>query len=282
MSCCASNIPQKRQEPSMTREASESGLQGHVAIVTGAARGIGAAYARGLADAGCKLAVLDLAGESVEAVARSLGNDAMAIQVDVADAAAMSKAADQVHARYGRIDILVNNAAIFADDVAGFAALGWDVLDGDMNQWRRMRSVNVEGVLNGARAVAPYMRARRYGRIISQSSVGAFVDSSSIYGLSKLEVAALTRMLAYRLGRDGITVNAIAPGMIGTDAVTQRASRTVEETRTHMEQIARLSPVGRIGMPEDLMSTLLFFASPRSEYVNGQVLLVDGGWIRHF
>jgi 3-oxoacyl-[acyl-carrier protein] reductase len=176
----------------------------------------------------------------------------------------------------------VNNAAIFADDVAGFAALSWDMLEGPIEQWRRLRAVNVEGVLNGARAVAPFMRARRYGRIINQSSVGAFVDAASIYGLSKLEVAALTRMLAYRLGRDGITVNAIAPGVIGTDAVTQRASRSAEETRAHLEQTARLSPVGRIGMPEDLISTLLFFASPQIEYVNGQVLLVDGGWIRHF
>lgn len=258
-----------------------SQLDAHVAIVTGAARGIGAAYARGLADAGATVVVVDIQDAAAQDTAEALGAGAISACVDVSDRCAMDGLAADVQGRFGRIDILVNNAAIFADDSAGFAPLTWDVLDGDMEAWRKMRAVNVEGVLNGARAVAPYMRDRGYGRIINQASVGAFLDQGGIYALSKLEVASLTRLLAFRLAADGITVNAIAPGLIATEAVTGRGHRNEAETHGYLDHMARLSPSGRVGQPDDLLSSLLFFASPASAYVNGQVLLVDGGWVRH-
>lgn len=256
-------------------------LAGRVAIVTGGARGIGEAYAHALADAGASVAIVDLKIEPARQIAEGLGGKGMAIEADVADAEAMNAMARSVHDKWGRIDILVNNAAIFADDTAGFAPLTWDLMTGEMADWRRLRSVNVEGVVNGIRAVAPVMREAGFGRIINQSSIGGFVDASGIYGLSKLEVAALTRMYAHQLGADGITVNAIAPGITGTEAVVDRPGRTEAETNAYLETMAGLSPAKRIGSPQDMIGPLLFFASEAASYVNGQTLFVDGGWVRH-
>jgi NAD(P)-dependent dehydrogenase (short-subunit alcohol dehydrogenase family) len=255
-------------------------LAGRTAIVTGGARGIGEAYVRALAAEGARVAIVDLLEGPTRMVADSLGDRGLAVVADVADAAAMRAAAAEVKNAWGQIDILINNAAIFADDSAEFAPLAWDMMSGDLADWRRLRAVNVEGVVNGIRAVAPYMQARRYGRIINQSSVGGFVDASGIYGLSKLEVAALTRMYACQLGPHGITVNAIAPGITATAAVVDRPGRTEAEAKSYLETMAGLSPAKRIGTPLDMVEPLLFFASERTSFINGQILLVDGGWVR--
>jgi NAD(P)-dependent dehydrogenase (short-subunit alcohol dehydrogenase family) len=246
-------------------------VDGKVAIVTGAAGGIGRTYARALAEAGASVVVADLHDERARKVAGEIaaaGLPALAVRVDITDAASVRAMVEAARAAYGGVDVLVNNAALMAELPAAPLAsypLDW---------WERALRVNVTGALICAQAVVPSMQERGGGKIINQTSGGAFTGGSA-YGVSKLALVGLTVALASELGRLRINVNAIAPGMVETEAGFRAAPRD-NPWRKSMEQTVAMQPYGQ---PDDLVGALLFLASSASDWVTGQTLNVDGGWI---
>ena len=246
-------------------------LDGKVAIVTGAAGGIGSAYARALADAGASVVVADLNDEGAKSVAAQLagnGRAAIGVRVDITDATSAGAMADAARGAFGGVDILVNNAALMAE------LPQVSLTNYPLDWWDRALRVNVTGALICTQAVVPSMRERGGGKIINQSSGGAFTGGGA-YGVSKLALIGLTVALASELGRSRINVNAIAPGMVETDAGFRSSPRD-NPWRKHMEQIVVMQPYGQ---PTDLVGALLFLASPASDWVTGQTINVDGGWI---
>ena len=243
-----------------------SSLEGRVALVTGAARGIGAATALALAEAGARVALVDRDAEGIERTADAIGragSDALAIPADVTDAPAIERAVDTVVAEWGRLDVLVNNAGIVRD-----ATLA-KVTDED---WDRTQDVNLRAAMVCARAVVPHMRAARRGRILSASSVVARSGNfgQTAYVASKAGIIGLTRVWARELGPHGITANAVAPGYIDTPMLES----IPEAYRT--QAIARI-PAGRAGRPEEVAAVYLFLASDLASFMNGAVVGVDGG-----
>ncbi len=256
-------------------------LQGKVGIVTGGGRGIGREYAMALAREGAKVCIAELDSANAEKVVSELqadGHEAIAVVTDVGDEASCGDMAKKTIERFGGIDILVNNAAVFADDI-GFNPLAWNFLESPMEQWRTLMRVNVEGVILATRAVVPSMKERGGGKIVNQSSIGAW-SGFGPYGLSKNAVVELTRWFASALGPDRINVNAIAPGIITTDAVTTRSKRTPEQLQAYLDGMRAQVPFKRLGEPRDLLGCLLFLVSADSDYISGQTISVDGAWIR--
>jgi NAD(P)-dependent dehydrogenase (short-subunit alcohol dehydrogenase family) len=246
-------------------------LKGKVAIVTGGAGGIGQVYARALAEAGASVAIADIHEEAANKTAEALVADglvATGVQVDITDPDAAAAMAAAVSATYGGIDILVNNAALMAEipttRLSKFP-LDW---------WNKVMTVNVTGSLICAQAVVPSMKERGGGKIINQSSGGAFLYLTP-YGISKLAVVGLTAGLAQELGRFNINVNAIAPGAIETEAALELLPMEGE----WREQMRKTVPLRGSAPPEDLTGTLLFLASSASDFMTGQCLNVDGGWV---
>jgi 3-oxoacyl-[acyl-carrier protein] reductase len=242
-------------------ESLEQWFAGEVALVTGAARGIGAATARAFAGAGARVALLDREAAELEAVAGDTGG--AAFPTDVTDDAAVRRAVDQVVARWGRLDILVNNAGIVRD-----APLA-DVKDDD---WAATLDVNLRGAMRCARAAVPHMKAAGFGRILSATSIVARMGNygQTAYAASKAGIVGLTRTWARELGPKGITANAVAPGFIDTAMVKSVPPKVMAEL------LAR-TPAGRMGRPEEVANVYLFLASDLASFVNGAVVGVDGG-----
>jgi NAD(P)-dependent dehydrogenase (short-subunit alcohol dehydrogenase family) len=243
-------------------------LSGSVAIVTGAGGGIGRAYCRAFAGAGASVVVADIGEEGAKEVAAEIeasGTRALAARVDVSDEESVQSMAAATLERFGRIDVLVNNAALMAEIGPP------DLMALSMETWARVFAVNTTGPLLCARAVVPAMRDQGYGKIINQVSGGAF-KPSGVYGASKLALVSLTASLAYQLAPSGIRVNAIAPGYVNTEAGRAAAS---PESRLAIERTVPFP----FGEPEDLCGALLFLASHASDWVTGQTLGVDGGWV---
>ena len=249
-------------------------LRDKVAIVTGAGgRGnsIGRAYAFGLASAGASVLVADLNGEGAERVAEELrqaGYKAAATPVDIADPASARAMAAAAETAFGGADILVNNAAIMAEmEYHPASAVPIDY-------WNKMLSVNLTGALNCTQAVLPMLRARGGGRIVNAVSGGAF-PAQSVYGVTKLALVGLTTTLASELGRENITVNAIAPGNTMSDA---GAGLTPPDSpfrkKMDMNVVMRVE-----GQPDELVGALILLSSSAGSWITGQVLHVDGGWI---
>lgn len=239
-----------------------------VAIVRGAAGGIGRELARSFAEDGYATVVADLRtadAENVAAELRGSGHTAIGIGVDVTDEASAATMAQEIEKEFGRIDVLVNNAGLFGDP-----AWTGPVMDIDLTAWDDVMAVNVKGSLIVARAVAPSMRRAEWGRIINISSHGAYMPAG-VYSMSKLAVHHLTWTLARELGPDGITVNCVGPGTM--DLPTARSNKSAQEIR---DRIAG-SIVKRLGRPSDLYAAIKYFASTESEFCTGQVLLVNGG-----
>jgi NAD(P)-dependent dehydrogenase (short-subunit alcohol dehydrogenase family) len=242
-----------------------SALSGQVAIVTGAAQGIGRKFAEGLAGEGAKVVVADLRG--AEEAAAALGG--LAVDVDVSDQAACEAMAQTAVDAYGRIDVLVNNAGIWSSLVpTPFEQLS-------VQEWRRVFDVNVLGMYLATRAVAPHMRRAKRGRIINIASGTPYkgVPLFMHYVASKGAVIAMSRVMANELGGDNILVNTIAPGFTLSDGVM--------ENQTQVEQLQEVSAQARVLVrdqyPEDIVGAVLFFASDRSSFITGQSLVVDGG-----
>jgi 3-oxoacyl-[acyl-carrier protein] reductase len=245
-------------------------LAGKVAIVTGGGRGIGAVYCRALAAEGAAVLAADIDGEGAEAVAReitAIGRKAVAFQVDVASAESTLDMARRAVDAFGGIDILVNNAAMYANLTRKkFEQITPDEFD-------RVLAVNVKGVWLCTMAVVPSMRKRGGGRIINIGSGSVFVGGNGLvhYVASKMGVIGLSRALARELGDDKICVNTLIPGL--TDSTSNRANTT----KAYLESEATQRSIKKIQTPEDLIGPLIFLASEDSHFVSGQNLNCDGG-----
>ena len=246
-------------------------FEGKVAIVTGAARGIGLKYAEALGKAGANVVLADINGDAAEKAASDLnkvGIEALAVETNVASETSVANMVSKAVDRFGGVDILVNNAALMAELQSNIP-----LVDFPLDEWNRTLSVNLTGALLCIRAVVPSMKKRGGGKIINQSSGGAFLPGHA-YGISKLALLGLTNHFAFELGKFHITVNAIAPGMISTEAGAQARPPGM------VEYNAPMTPLKPVGDPEDLLGTLLFLASSASDWVTGQTICVDGGWIK--
>ena len=242
-----------------------------IALVTGAARGIGASIALRLAEDGFDIAVLDLdtaSGEETVSAVTALGRRAIAVGADVADEAAVKAAVAAVADGLGPPTILVNNAGILRD-----RSLAKMTLD----EWDSVINVNLRGAFLMCREVQPHMRAAGWGRIVNLSSTAALGNvGEANYAAAKAGIQGLTKTLAIELGRYGITANAVAPGFVETSmthAVAERIGMPFEDMiRQELLSIA----VGRIGQPEDIAHAVSFFVDARSGFITGQVLYVAG------
>jgi NAD(P)-dependent dehydrogenase (short-subunit alcohol dehydrogenase family) len=239
-----------------------------VAIVTGAAQGIGEAYARALAAEGAAVVVADINGESGQKVVAAIeadGGQAAFAETDVSDPASAQAMAALAVNRYGGIDYLVNNAAIYG-------SMKLDVLlSVDWDYYKSFMSVNLDGALACTRACYQHMAERGGGAIVNQSSVAAW-HYASFYGLAKAGINGLTQQLAHELGYLGIRVNAIAPGP--TDTAATRS--VVGDAATDLIKSAALQ---RLGQPSDMVGACLFLLSDEAGWITAQVLNVDGGLI---
>jgi len=244
-------------------------LTGKVAIVTGAAQGIGRAIAARLADEGAKVALADIqvaSAENAAAEIRSGGAAAIAVALDVTRLDDAIAAADRVERELGPIDILVNNA-------------GWDVVipfvESTPELWDKVIAINFRGMLNCCKAVAPRMQARGAGKIVSISSDAARVGSSgeAVYAGCKAAIIGFSKTLARELAANRINVNVVCPGPTDT-ALLKNAMAGREKV---LESMARGIPFRRLGQPADLAGAVAFFASSDSDFVTGQVLSVSGG-----
>ena len=246
-------------------------LKNQVAIVTGAAQGIGAHYARRLAKEGAAVAVVDILDPNpvVKDIVNADGK-ALALRIDVSDEKQTQEMARKVLAAYGRIDILVNNAAVYGTIVRKpFEQIAVD-------EWDKIMAVNVRGIFLCVKAVAPHMKAQKRGKIVNVTSSTFFKGNENFlhYVSSKGAVVAMTRSLARELGDFNINVNAIAPGQTMSEANLKRGEETdARSLRTRL--------LKRRLMPEDLVGTVVYLSSPDSDMMTGQVLLVDGGTAFH-
>jgi len=234
-------------------------LDGKVAVITGGARGIGAETARVFRDAGATVVTWDVAEGADQ-------------QTDVTDVAAVTKAVAEVVKRHGRIDVLVNNAGVLRD--AQLVKVKDDAVVGAMSEadFDAVVAVNLRGVFVCTQAVAPVMIKQRSGRILNASSVVALYGNfgQTNYVATKAGIIGMTKVWARELGPRGITVNAVAPGFIGTEMVRQMPDKILA---TMVER----TPVRRLGEPRDVANAYLFLASDEASFVNGAVLSVDGG-----
>ena len=238
------------------------------AIVTGAAQGIGEAYARALASEGANVVIADLNTELGEQVAKQIvadGGSAAFVPVDVSDPVSTEALAAATVEKYGRIDHVVNNAAIYGGmKLDLLLTVPWDY-------YKKFMSVNLDGALNVTRAVWPHMSAEG-GSIVNQSSTAAWVYSG-FYGLAKVGINGLTQQLAVELGGSNIRINAIAPGPTDTEA-----TRNTTPPKMVADMIKRL-PLKRMGTPEDLVGMCLFLQSDEAGWVTGQIFNVHGGQV---
>jgi NAD(P)-dependent dehydrogenase (short-subunit alcohol dehydrogenase family) len=242
-------------------------LAGRVAIVTGGARGLGRAIARQLADEGAAVVVADRDEAGARETAAGL-QDALALAVDVSLEDDVERMVRDTLARFGKLDVLVNNAAL----------IPWAAFDEiDLQEWRRITSVNLDGVFLTCRAVVEPMRSRGYGRIVNIASTVLLtgVPYAAHYVAAKGGVFAFTRSLATELGKDGITVNSVAPGLIRTEG-------TLETRHSEFyDHVVSLQAIPRLGLPEDVAPAVAFLASEEAGWITGQMIVADGGLARH-
>jgi 3-oxoacyl-[acyl-carrier protein] reductase len=245
------------------------GLDGRVALVTGGARGIGAATARRLTAEGARVAVVDLDESAAAATAEQVGGGAIGLRCDVSDAGDAERAVDQVVAELGGLDVLVNNAGVTRDNLL------FKLTEQD---WDTVMNVHLKGAFLMSKAAQRHFVAARYGRIVNLSSVSALGNRGQAnYSAAKMGLQGFTRTLAIELGPFGVTVNAVAPGFVATDMTDATAARlgiTPEQLRN---ATAEATPVRRVGEPDDIANAIAFFASDAASFVTGQTLYVDGG-----
>ena len=242
-------------------------FEGQVAIVTGAARGIGRAVAERLASEGATVALADIDEKGVGDAAKAIGGGTFAVACDVGDPDSVAKLHETVMARGKKLDVLVNAAAIVP-------FVKWDELG--FEEWRRVMRVNLDGLYLMCRAASDLMRPRRYGRIVNISSNSIFAGTPNMahYVASKGGVLAFGRALATELGGDKITVNTVCPGLTDTEGVRLTPHKDA------FDFVDMLQAIKGKGTPADIVPAIAFLASPEAHWITGQALAVDAGMIR--
>jgi 2-hydroxycyclohexanecarboxyl-CoA dehydrogenase len=247
-------------------------LAGRTALVTGAGQGIGRATALALAHEGCQIGAADVLADKARAVAvevEGLGAKALALSVDLTRRAEVDRMAEDVLARFGQVDVLVNNA-------------GWDrmglFLDTDEETWDRIIAVNLKAMLYVCKAVLPSMVARGTGKVVNIASDAGRVGSSgeAVYSATKGAVIAFSKALAREMARHRVTVNAVCPGLTETPLLQSLRDQSPKMERI-LEAVTRATPLGRVATPEEIAGAVLFFASPEADFITGQTLSVSGG-----
>lgn len=254
-------------------------LLDRVAIITGGGQGLGRSVALEYVDEGAAVALLDINADTLAETQKEIeskGGEVKTFAIDISDYDAYAKAVDEVLAWKGKIDILVNNAAI---------AIYGTILDDSLENWRKQITVNLEAVYMGSKLVAPHMVKAGYGRIISVASIQGFASSGEAgpYNAAKGGIIAYTKSMAVELGRYDILVNAVAPGFMRTpmsfvDGVDETTTSEFIELYVEKGKI----PLRRTGLPEDVAGTIVFLASEYCRYMTGQLLVVDGGLMSTF
>lgn len=246
-------------------------LDGEIAIVTGAAQGLGRQMASGLVEMGADVAIADVNVGKAERTATDLDGETevVAVEVDVTDEASVEAMVETVTDRLGPVDVLVNNAGIVENS---------PVETTDIDSWRRVVAVNLDGVFLCAKHVGQQMLARGEGRIVNVSSMSGFdvnvPQKQASYNTTKAGVRMLTQSLAVEWGDRGIRVNAIAPGYMRTDLVDEVLAENPEMEETWLEN----TPMGRLGRPEELKELVVYLASDASSYMTGSTVVIDGGY----
>ena len=259
-------------------------LDGKVAFLSGAARGIGAATAKLMAAAGARVAIGDVLDEQGRKTAKEI--DALYVHLDVTSEASWAEAMDATIKKYGKLDVLVNNAGIF---------IGKGVEDASLEEWHKLVAVNLTGVLLGTRAALPHLKASgatsaQGAAIVNLASIAGLVGSQldPLYSLTKGGVTLFTKSTALEFGRKGykIRVNSIHPGLIETDMGQQTFAMRARQQGTNDTEKARqatlaLHPIGRLGVADDIAKGIVFLASDDAGFMTGAGLVVDGGWTAH-
>ena len=251
-----------------------------VAVITGGARGIGFAAARILASMGDRIVLVDLNGELAHASAARLaaetGVEAVALKADISVPAGVAHFTEAVHARFGRIDVLINSAAVLDDKL---------FLASSPDDWRRMIDVCLYGPMYVLHAVLPGMVVRHYGRVVCMASDAARLGQArlSYYAAAKAGVIALVKSIAQEIGTSGVTLNVVSPGATNTELRQEREASLLrqmgdEKYKRRQQTIVGMYPLGRIGEPEDAAAAVAFLASDQAAWITGQVLSVNGGF----
>lgn len=247
-------------------------LKGKTAIVTGAGRGIGRAIALTLAREGADVAVLDILRDNAEGVRgeiEALGAGGLALGVDLTRRQEVNRAVEDTIARFGRLDVVVNNA-------------GWDkmelFLDSEEEAWDKVIAVNFKSVLYVCKAALPHMVQRNTGKVVNIASDAGRVGSmgEAVYAGTKGAIIAFSKTLAREMARYQITVNVVCPGLTETPLLQGIRSQS-PKTEKVIEAVTRAIPLGRVGQPEEIAEAVLFLASPAADYITGQTLSVSGG-----
>lgn len=247
-------------------------LDGRVAFVTGAGKGIGAATALRMAEEGARVVLADIDTEGCKQVAAELdrlGSQGLVVPCNVADKAMVEDAMQQAATHFGRVDILVNNAGVTRDNLL------FKMTDDD---WETVINVHLKGAFLCSRAAQVYMVKQRYGRIVSLSSTSALGNRGQVnYSTAKAGLQGLTKTLAIELGPFGITANAVAPGFIDTEMTRATARRMGFDPDERIAEASKSIPVRRVGQPRDIANVICFLASDEASYVSGQIIYVAGG-----
>jgi NAD(P)-dependent dehydrogenase (short-subunit alcohol dehydrogenase family) len=259
--------------PSSPIEPHANRFRGQVAIVTGGASGIGEATCRRLVAEGADVVIADVNGEQATALAAELGPHAIAHVFDAADVASVEALISSTVQRFGRLDVLHNNAAISSPEVH---ARDRNAIDITFTTWDQVMAVNVRGYLAGCKYALPIMISQGAGAIVNTASTGGFAGDITrmAYSVSKAAIIGLTRQIATHYGRQGIRCNAVAPGLVLTPGTRGAAAQVIDVMQRHLL-------VPEVGKPEDIAALVCFLASNEARYINGQTYIADGGMLAH-